>query len=256
MKKHILIACEYSGIIRDLFAEIYPEYNVVSCDFLPSEGRTDLPNASHYQGNLLDILNPVAAASVLKLRGFNRWDLIIAHPTCTYLSSSGLHWNTRKIPGTDILTPEAAERAAKTEESLEFVRMLLDAPNKGYCKHIVIENPIGCISSRIRKPDQIVQPYEYGDSASKKTCLWIAVAEGIQPLPKLVPTCTPEQQRALGREVITPSGVKIRYDNQTDSGQNKLAPDSIHNKGQRAKERSKTYDGIAIAVVSQWGDII
>ena len=140
------------------------------------------------------------------------WDTMIAHPPCTYLAGSGLHWNTR-VPG----------RAALTEEALEFVRLLLTAP----IPRIALENPIGCISSRIRKPDQIIQPWWFGEDASKATCLWL------KGLPLLKPT-----------DIIR----KARYANQTPSGQNKLGPSA-----DRAKLRSLTYMGVAEAMASQWG---
>ena len=140
------------------------------------------------------------------------WDMMIAHPPCTYLAGSGLHWNKR-VPG----------RAALTEEALEFVRLLLTAP----IPRIALENPIGCISSRIRKPDQIIQPWWFGEDASKATCLWL------KGLPLLKPT-----------DIIR----KARYANQTPSGQNKLGPSA-----DRAKLRSLTYMGVAEAMASQWG---
>jgi len=140
------------------------------------------------------------------------FDLMIAHPPCTYLASSGLHWNKRR-----------PERAAMTEESILFVRALMDAN----IPRIAIENPIGCLSSRVRKPDQIIQPWMFGEDASKSTCLWL------KNLPKLQPT-----------EIIT----KERYANQTASGQNKLCPSP-----DRWKERSRTYRGIADAMAQQYG---
>jgi hypothetical protein len=140
------------------------------------------------------------------------WDLMIAHPPCTYLASSGLHWNKRR-----------PEREAQTEEALDFVLMLANAP----IGKIAIENPIGCLSTRWRKPDQIIQPWMFGEDASKSTCLWL------RGLPKLNPT-----------NVIK----KERYANQTPSGQNKLGPSP-----DRWKERSKTYLGIASAMAEQWG---
>ena len=143
------------------------------------------------------------------------WDLMVAHPPCTYLCSSGLHWNKRR-PG----------RAEQTEDALRFVLLLLDAP----ISRIALENPIGCISTRIRKPDQTIQPWQFGDDASKATCLWL------KGLPTLVPT------NVLP---LPPSG---RWANQTASGQNKLAPSA-----NRWKERSKTYPGIAQAMAEQWG---
>lgn len=140
---------------------------------------------------------------------------MIAHPPCTYLASSGLHWNKR-VPG----------RAQKTEEAIDFVRLLLAAP----IPHIALENPIGCISTHLRKPDQIIQPWMFGDDASKATCLWL------KNLPPLMPTT-----------VIR----KARYANQTASGQNKLGPSA-----DRAKVRSLTYAGIAAAMADQWGEYV
>jgi hypothetical protein len=138
--------------------------------------------------------------------------MMIAFPTCTFLCSSGLHWNKRR-PG----------RAESTEQALEFVRTLLSAP----IAKIAIENPIGCISSRIRKPTQIIQPWMFGEDASKATCLWLS---GLEPLK---PTDTIK---------------KARYANQTASGQNKLPPSA-----DRWKKRSLTYPGIAKAMAEQWG---
>ena len=188
----VLIACEFSGTVRDEFTR--RGHYAVSCDLLPSE--TPGP---HHQGDVSMILT-------------DGWDLMIAHPPCTYLASSGLHWNKRR-----------PERAAQTEEALEFVMMLANAP----IEKIAIENPIGCLSTRWRKPDQIIQPWMFGEDASKSTCLWL------QGLPKLIPT-----------DIIK----KERYANQTPSGQNKLGPSP-----DRWKERSKTYLGIAEAMASQWG---
>src|SRR5688572_912836 len=143
----VLVACEFSGVVRNAF--LAQGHDAMSCDILPTEKL-----GPHYRGNVLDILD-------------ESWDLMIAHPPCTYLSVSGLHWN-KKDPS----------RADKTEEALEFVRTLLSAP----IPRIALENPVSCISTRIRKPDQIIQPYEFGHDASKKTCLWL------KGLPKLEPT--------------------------------------------------------------------
>lgn len=194
----VLVACEYSGTVRNAF--IRAGHYALSCDLLPS----DSPIGDHYQGNVLDILD-------------HGWDLMIAHPPCTYLCSSGLHWNKR-IP----------DRAQKTEEALEFVQLLLDAP----IPKIAVENPIGCISTRIRKPDQTIQPYQFGDDASKSTCLWL------KGLPPLRPTKFVEPRVVNG---------KPRWANQTDSGQNRLPPSA-----DRWKIRSETYVGIAEAMVAQW----
>jgi hypothetical protein len=202
----VLVACEYSGTVRDAFISMGHE--AMSCDLLP----TDVPGP-HYQGDVFDIIN-------------QGWDMMIAHPPCTYLCVSGLHWNKR-VEG----------RNAKTDEALEFVKKLLDVP----IQRIALENPVGCISKRIRKPEQIIQPYEYGDDAAKKTCLWL------KNLPKLRPT-----DRVRGRKVKTPSGKIVeRWSNQCDNfGQDKTPPSP-----DRWKIRSKTWQGIADAMASQWGII-
>ena len=193
----ILIACEYSGIVRDAFTA--QGHEAMSCDLLP----TEVPGP-HYQGSVLDILS-------------HGWDLMIAFPPCTYLCSSGLHWNKR-IPG----------RTAKTEDALDFVRLLMDAP----IPRIALENPVGCISTRIRKPDQMIQPHQFGHDASKRTCLWL------KGLPHLTPTEYVEPRIVDGRN---------RWANQTDSGQNRLGPSA-----DRWKLRAKTYQGVAEAMADQW----
>lgn len=169
----------------------------MSCDVLPTEAP-----GPHYQGDIRDVLA-------------DGWDLMVAHPPCTYLASSGLHWNARR-----------PERALLTEQAVAFVRLLASAP----IPRIAIENPIGALSTRWRKPDQIIQPWQFGHDASKATCLWL------QGLPALVPTD------------VLPGGRTARRGNQTASGQNKLAPSP-----DRWKLRSLTYPGIARAMAAQWG---
>lgn len=191
----VLIACEYSGRVRDAFA--LAGHYALSCDLLPS----DAPGP-HYQGDVRDLLD----------RG---WDLMIAHPPCTYLCSSGLHWNKRR-PG----------RAALTDQAVEFVAGLLAAP----IPRIAIENPVGCLSTRLRRPDQIIQPWQFGHPESKATCLWL------KNLPFLKPT------------VLLPKPKSGRWENQTASGQNRLPPSA-----DRWKVRSLTYQGIADAMAAQWG---
>lgn len=191
----VLVACEYSGRVRDAF--IAKGHDAVSCDLLP----TDAPGP-HYQGDVRDVLG-------------QGWDLMIAFPPCTYLCSSGLHWNKR-VPG----------RAAQTQDALDFVRMLLDAP----IERIALENPVGCISTQIRKPDQVIQPWQFGHSESKTTCLWL------KGLPPLVPT------------KVLDKPANGRWENQTASGQNRLGPSD-----DRWKIRSLTYSGIAHAMAKQWG---
>jgi hypothetical protein len=199
----ILIACEYSGRVRDAF--IARGHAAMSCDLLP----TDAPGP-HYQGDVFDIIN-------------DGWDLMVAHPPCTYLSVSGMHWTTRGLRDPQL-----------TEDALAFVQRLMDAP----VERIAVENPISVISSRIRKPDQIISPYQFGHDASKKTCLWL------KNLPLLTAT-----QMVEPRVVITPSGKPAkRWGNQCDNyGQDKLPPSA-----DRWKLRSATYQGIADAMAAQW----
>lgn len=194
----VLIACEFSGTVREAFRAL--GHDAWSCDLLTSADDS----RHHFRGDVLD---------VLRLTG--PWDMMIAHPPCTYLASSGLHWNKRR-----------PERAAQTEAALDFVQALMSAP----VPRVAVENPIGCISSRIRKPDQIIQPWMFGDDASKATCLWL------QGLPPLIPTD------------VLPGGRAARRANQTASGQNKLPPSP-----DRWALRSITYPGIAAAMAAQWG---
>lgn len=194
----VLVACEYSGRVRDAF--IKSGHDAMSCDILP----TDAPGP-HYQGDVRDILG-------------DGWDLMIAHPPCTYLSVSGMHWTTRGLRDPQL-----------TEDALDFVRLLLDAP----IPRIALENPVSVISNRIRKPDQIIAPYQFGHDASKKTCLWL------RGLPLLRQTAYVPPRMVDGRK---------RWGNQTDSGQNKLGPSE-----DRWKIRSETFEGIAEAMADQWG---
>lgn len=195
----VLVACEFSGTVRDCFIAL--GHDAISCDILP----TEVPGP-HIEGDCLDAIYS------------DSWDLVIAHPPCTYLASSGLHWN-KKQP----------ERAEKTEEALKFIKAIWDAPVEKLC----IENPVGCINTRLNfmpKP-QYIQPYQFGEDASKKTGLWL---RGLQPLE---PT-----------EYIEPRIVdgKMRWANQSNTGQSKLGGGSGH-------ERSRTYFGIAAAIAEQWG---
>lgn len=194
----VIIACESSGIVRDAFSKC--GHYAVSCDLLPSE----MPG-NHYQGNVMDIIN-------------DGWDLMIAHPPCTYICVSGMHWTTRGLRDPKL-----------TEDAISFVAKLMSAN----IRSIAIENPVSIISTRIRKPDQIIQPYQFGHDASKKTCLWL------KNLPPLKFT-----NRVTGRFFAG----KERFGNQTDSGQNRLPPSN-----DRWRERSKTYTGIAEAMAAQWG---
>jgi len=196
----VLIACEWSGMVRDAF--IRAGHSATSCDFLAGEGTY---TSNHIQGDAIAMLH----------RHRHRWDLMIAFPPCTYLCSSGLHWNTRR-----------PERQALTDHALRFVRLLMDAD----IPRIVVENPAGCIGSKIRPADQYIQPWQFGSPESKRTGLWL------KNLPLLQPTKIME---------IPKSG---RWQNQTLSGQNRLGPSP-----DRAKLRGKTYPGIADAMAEQWG---
>lgn len=187
----VLVACEYSGTVRDAF--IAAGHEALSCDLLP----TDAPGP-HYQGDVRDVLN-------------DGWDLMVAHPPCTHLAVSGARW--------------FKDKQAEQAEALDFVRLLLDAP----IDRIALENPVSVISSRIRKPDQIIQPWQFGHPEAKATCLWL------KNLPLLNPTNILEKP-ATGY-----------WQNQTPSGQNKLGPSK-----ERWKIRSATYKGIAQAMAQQW----
>jgi len=204
----VLVACEFSGTVRDAFLD--RGHDAVSCDLLPCESNRAYNR--HYKGDVFDIIG-------------DGWDLMIAHPPCTYLAVSGLHWNKRY-----------PDRAEKTDAAIQFVCKLLNAPIPRIC----VENPVGCISTKIKKPTQTIQPYDYGANASKRTCLWL---NGLMPL---IPTF-----RIDGRMVEWPRGsgkFVERWDNQTDSGQNNLSPGD-----DRWALRSITYPGIARAMSEQWG---
>ena len=187
----ILIACEESGVVRTEFARL--GHSVASCDLLPSR----IPGP-HYQ------------CDVLKRLG-DGWDMMIAFPPCTHLCVSGARWFKKK----------------KTEqwEAIMFFTQLIYAP----IPLIAVENPVGIMSTLYRKPDQIIQPYQFGHPESKKTCLWL------KGLPLLKPT------------KVLPLPECGHWDNQTPSGQNKLGPSE-----DRARIRSTTYKGIAKAMAKQW----
>ncbi len=178
----VLVACEFSGTVRDAFARL--GHDAWSCDLLPTESP-----GNHYQCDIFDVIE-------------NGWDLMIAHPPCTHLAVSGARWFKDKLQ--------------EQEAALEFVRKLLSAN----IPKIALENPVSIISSRIRKPDQIIQPWQFGQGETKATCLWL------KNLPKLVHTdIVPGREQRCWRE---PPGVD------------------------RWKKRSKTYQGIADAMADQW----
>lgn len=179
----ILIACEFSGIVRDAF--INKGHDAWSCDLLESE----IPGP-HLQCNVLDIIE-------------NGWDMMIAHPPCTHLAVSGARW--------------FKDKQNEQQKALDFVVKLFN----NIIPRIALENPISIISSRVRKPDQIIQPWQFGHGETKATCLWL------KGLPKLLPTNIVD-----GRE------------------------QRVHNMSpgpNRWRERSRTFTGIADAMANQWG---
>jgi len=208
----VLVACEYSGTVRDAFRAL--GHDAWSCDLLPTEKpnwtydshtgiRTNHPERGyHHQGNVLDILH-------------DGWDLMVAHPPCTHLAVSGARWFKDKVQ--------------EQQEALAFVQTLLDAP----IPRIALENPVSIISSHIRKPDQIIQPYMFGHEATKTTCLWL------KDLPPLMPT----QMVGKGARHVTKSGRSLpEWYN--------LPPSA-----DRWKIRSATFSGIADAMAEQWGTL-
>jgi len=195
----ILVACEESQRVCKEFRKLGQE--AYSCDVIPCSG-------GHPEWHII--------GDVTKELG-NGWDMIIAFPPCTYLCSSGMHWTTRGLRDPKL-----------TEDAFNFFMLFANAD----CEKIAIENPIGVVSKRWRKPDQIIHPWQFGEDASKRTCLWL------KGLPKLVPTQIVEPRIVNGKK---------RWGNQTDSGQNRLGPSD-----ERAALRSKTYKGIAKAMATQW----
>lgn len=200
----ILIACEYSGIVRDAFAK--KGHHAVSCDLLATEKPGE-----HYQGDVIDILNA-------------GWDMMIAHPPCTYLSNAGIRWFNEEKYG-----DKARERKQKRLEAMEFVKILWSAPISRIC----IENPVGFLSNNWQKPTQIVQPNNFGDEDKKRTCLWL------KNLPKLHST-----------SVVEPKiyGIKSR-------GKNKGMP-YFRTEYFHKNYRSLFFNGIAEAMADQWGNFI
>jgi len=191
----VLVGCEYSGTVRDAF--IAQGHDAMSCDLLP----TDSPGP-HYQGDIFDVIN-------------DGWDLAIFHPPCTHLAVSGArHFAAKRESGVQ-------------QEALEFVRRLLDAP----IGRIALENPVSIISSQIRKPDQIIQPWMFGHAETKATCLWL------KNLPPLTET------NNVREHMMTLTKAERNRVHYASPG-----PD-------RWKLRSTTYEGIASAMADQWGSL-
>ena len=179
----VLVACEFSGTVREAFNAL--GHDATSCDLLPSERP-----GNHIVGDVLDVLE-------------HGWDLMVAHPPCTHLAVSGARWWHAK--------------RNEQREALEVVRRLMDAP----IPKISIENPVSIISTAIRKPDQIIQPWQFGHGETKATCLWLKGLRGLSPT-----------------NVVEGRVAKVH----------RMSPGP-----NRWKERSRTYQGIADAMAAQWG---
>ena len=198
----VLVACEFSGTVRDAF--IAKGHDAMSCDLEPT-----LTPGPHYQGNVYDVL-------------YANWDLIIAFPPCTHLAASGTRYFAEK------------HRDGRQAAAISFFMQMINAP----ASKVAVENPVGIMSSIYRKPDQIIQPWQYGHPHSKKTCLWL------RNLPQLNPTS------------ILSLPECGHWENQTREGQNKVVHNGVwqqYNDPITAKIRSETYQGIADAMAKQWG---
>lgn len=210
-KLRVLVACEYSATVRDAFRA--RGFDAWSCDLLPTEGNPRW----HFQESVFGTQHHLAEE--LDTPPINRrWDLLICHPPCTHLAVSGArHFEAKRADG-------------RQQAALAFVRALLDAP----VKHIALENPVSIISSQIRKPDQTIQPWQFGHGETKATCLWL------KNLPPLVPT------HVEGGDLFTLAAPVEREQRIW-----KMPPGP-----NRWKERSRTFAGIAEAMADQWGDFI
>ena len=197
----VLVACEFSGTVRDAF--IKRGFDAMSCDL----EDTDVPGP-HYKGDVFDIIN-------------DGWDLMIAHPPCTHLAVSGARHFAKKIAD------------GRQQQGIDFFMALVNSNIPRYA----IENPIGIMSTKYRKPDQIIQPWEYGHRATKGTCLWL------RDLPLLKPTNIVDK----GEFVTFPSGKRM---NKWYADSSKLSPK------ERERWRNKTFQGIADAMAKQWGDYL
>lgn len=221
----VLIGCETSGRTREAFRR--RGHDAYSCDLLPAVDGSRY----HWQADIRMILRTIGPT----------FDLFIVHPTCRYLSSSGLHWN-KKFP----------ERNALTDEAVAFAIEMMQAP----IERIAMENPIGCLSTRYRKPDQIIQPWQFGDDASKATCLWLKNLPklAIDPNKAFPPRYVCQDCKTTIKGYAGACSrcggerVRERWSNQCDSGQNKLGPSE-----DRWAVRSETYMGIANAFADNWG---
>ncbi|WP_375559102.1 hypothetical protein ACE193_15340 [Bernardetia sp. OM2101] len=214
----VLIACEYSGTVRDTFTR--KGFDATSCDILPTESK-----GKHYQGDVFDILHS------------QKWDLLIAFPPCTYVSSAGLHFCNVERHG-----QKAIQRIKDRHKAIEFFLDLYDAP----VKHVCIENPVGHISSTILKPTQKIHPYYFGEKQMKRTCLWL------KNLPILKHS---EQDTLFSKRTHTEKPQPIAIDATT--GKKRYFTDAFKKNGMKsAHERNKTFQSIADAMANQWGNYL
>lgn len=196
----VLVGCEYSGVLTNALRK--QGITAYSCDILPTEGNKEW----HIQGDLIEVLHS------------KKWDALICFPPCTHLAVSGArHFHKKK---------------KQQEEALQFVRTLLDYD----CKYICLENPVGIISTRIKKPTQYIHPYEYGDPVSKKTGLWL------KGLPKLEPS-----------KIIQPEYITLKDGKRFSKWYYKI---SCLPQKERGKARSQTFTGIAEAMAVQWKEYL
>lgn len=195
----VLVACEFSGTVRDAF--LRAGHDAMSCDLLPTEAP-----GPHYQGDVRDVLG-------------DGWELMVAHPPCTYLASMGIWWNAKR-----------PERWPHTYAARDFVSLLWHAP----IERIAIENPIGFLSNNWRKPNQVIHPWQHGHEASKPTCLWL------RGLPLLQPTSIVGK----GEFYTKANGARMAKWSHITSGTRKA---------ERAAIASRTFPGIASAMAAQWG---
>lgn len=196
----VLIACEYSGAVRDAFLRV--GHYAMSCDLLP----TDAPGP-HYQGDVRDVLG-------------DGWDLMVAHPPCTYLCGMGVWWNHKR-----------PERWAQTFAARDFVDLLWNAP----IPRIAIENPVGWLNKNWRKPEQTINPWQFGHEANKPTCLWL----------KNLPLLTPTKLVSKGVFYTKANGQRMSKWSHIASG----------TRANRWKIAATTFPGIAQAMADQWGTL-
>ena len=219
----IPVACEYSGRVRDAFRQL--GHDAISCDILPTESP-----GPHIKGDVLPYLS-------------SGWDMMLAFPPCTHLASSGARYFKEK------------RADGRQQAGIDFFMALAKAPIPKVC----IENPVGIMSTVWRKPDQIIQPWQFGHPESKATCLWLKglphlTATGIMDCPMYACRCCHRFEDVLGKygcpNCCGDSGAAMPvWDNQTPSGQNRLGPSKA-----RAKIRGLTYSGVAAAMAAQWGN--